>query len=222
MAAGLRSRLQDDGEGMIDPRLGVQVLGRALARGLTKVGAMRVDWSRYLAKYPRTGLDALLAEVGPISRRQPHHRPDALAGERTPAVPALIQRLHRTPQGQRRAVVEEFLQSQVAQVLGHQAAAVPRTQGFAQLGLDSLAAIELRTRVQQALDCTLPSTLAFDHPTVEALAGYLIDQAITVDALESAVSPDAAPAAGDELTGLSRSEIAALLEQELRMLHPHA
>jgi myxalamid-type polyketide synthase MxaB len=218
MAAGLRSRLQDDGEGMIDPKRGVRILAHALARGLTQVGAMRVDWSRYLAKHPQSQLAGFLSGVRPKRKPRPQDRPDAGASERTAPVPMLIQRLRGTPIDQRRAVVEEFLQSQVAQVLGHQAAAVPRTQGFAQLGLDSLAAIELCTRLQRALDCTLPSTLAFDHPTVEALAGYLIDQAITVDALESAVSPDAAPTAADGLAGLSRSEIAALLEQELSTL----
>ena len=43
-------------------------------------------------------------------------------------------------------------------------------------GLDSLGAVELRNQLQDAAGKTLPSLIAFDHPTVRALAGVLAPQ----------------------------------------------
>ena len=43
------------------------------------------------------------------------------------------------------------------------------------LGIDSLMAYELRSRLQSHLDCTLPSTLIFEHPTIAAMVTYLAE-----------------------------------------------
>lgn len=45
---------------------------------------------------------------------------------------------------------------------------------FFDLGLDSLMSIELKNRLEAALDQSFGSTLVFDYPTVEALSNYLI------------------------------------------------
>jgi hypothetical protein len=44
------------------------------------------------------------------------------------------------------------------------------------LGLDSLMAVELKTRLEQTLCCTIRPTLAFDYPTLEALVGYFAQE----------------------------------------------
>jgi acyl transferase domain-containing protein/acyl carrier protein len=203
MAAGLRSRLQDQGEGMIAPAVGVQIFTQAISQGLTQVAAMRVNWSWYQKKHPQTDIASLLSALIPTRNHQASTR------DLADPVTTLTQRLRGVPVEQRRTLVEEFVQSQVAHVLGYPARAVPRTQGFANLGLNSLAAIELRRRLQQALDCTLPSTLTFDYPTVESLVAYLIDTTIPEDA------PVSANGQADDLAG---EDIAVLLARELQTL----
>jgi aryl carrier-like protein len=62
-----------------------------------------------------------------------------------------------------------------------------------QMGLDSLMALELRSRFERALGRPLSATLAFNHPTVEALTTYF-------DALlapEPTSGPDAATDASE-------------------------
>jgi hypothetical protein len=83
---------------------------------------------------------------------------------------------------------------------------LPRDQGFAAFGMDSLGAIELRTHLEQALGCRLPATLAFDYPTVEALVAHLLDRL---------PRQAGAPPEPDDLENLTRDEIAALLASEL-------
>ncbi len=58
----------------------------------------------------------------------------------------------------------------------------PDLQGLFDLGLDSLLSVELHARLQRALDRQLPATLAIDYPTVSALADYLLDEALLVEA----------------------------------------
>ncbi|AUX44867.1 uncharacterized protein SOCE26_063370 [Sorangium cellulosum] len=65
------------------------------------------------------------------------------------------------------------------------------SRGFAEQGLDSLKAMQLRARLQRALGVALPATLAIDHPTVDRLAEHL---AADVLGLETRAAPRAARA----------------------------
>jgi acyl carrier protein/short-subunit dehydrogenase len=189
MAAGLHSRLQAHGEGLIDPEVGARLFSRALARGGAQIGVMRVDWARYAAAYPAPEFLEALVGSAPGS--------------------AFLQHLQEAPADRRAELLEEFVRSEAARVLGHAPETFPRGQGFAALGMDSLGSIELRTQLERALGCRLPATLAFDYPTVEALAGHLLDRL--------PLRPDAAsgPAGTGDLEDLSRDELAALLAREL-------
>ncbi len=48
---------------------------------------------------------------------------------------------------------------------------LPLDQGLFELGVDSLAALDLRTQLEQLLGQSLPATLIFEYPTVAALIG---------------------------------------------------
>ena len=82
-----------------------------------------------------------------------------------------------------------------------------------------LLAIEMRNRLANLFRVNLPSTLAFDHPTVTAVAGYLYRAA-------SGNAPQPAPAAAEagwnvggtaDVAAMSDDEAEAELLRELKL-----
>ncbi|WP_345025597.1 type I polyketide synthase, partial [Streptomyces sedi] len=50
---------------------------------------------------------------------------------------------------------------------------LPRRRGLFEQGMDSLTAVELRTRLEAEFQVALPSTVVFEYPTIEALGTHL-------------------------------------------------
>ncbi|MFT4623579.1 MAG: acyl transferase domain-containing protein/NADPH:quinone reductase-like Zn-dependent oxidoreductase, partial [Myxococcota bacterium] len=71
--------------------------------------------------------------------------------------------------------LEDRVRAEVARVLGLRV--VPVDRPLAELGLDSLQAVELRNALSRVVGRRLPATLAFDHPTVLALVAALTPSA---------------------------------------------
>ncbi|WP_208879664.1 type I polyketide synthase [Streptomyces armeniacus] len=96
----------------------------------------------------------------------------------------------------------------VARVLGFAGgSAVKRGQGFAELGMDSLGAVELAKTLERAFGIKLAKTVAFDHPTVDQLAAHLercLPAVPAPDTAEQPAQPSADPpveAAGQPARG---------------------
>lgn len=70
-----------------------------------------------------------------------------------------------------RARVLLQVQAAAQRVIGS-GAAIPLDAPLMSSGLDSLGAVELRNSLEATLGVALPSTLVFDYPTVEAVAGF--------------------------------------------------
>ena len=100
--------------------------------------------------------------------------------------------------GARRAAVQQWVQAQVGAVLFAAAAPPAVDQGLFELGLDSMLAVELQQRLTAALGLPLPSTIAFDQPTIVQLTAELLTRLGWAETAEAAPAarpaPDAAAA----------------------------
>jgi acyl transferase domain-containing protein/acyl carrier protein len=71
----------------------------------------------------------------------------------------------------------------VAELLKLEPARVPATKDFHLLGVDSVLAVELRSRCNEAFQHSFNSTLVFDYPNLEQLSRY-VAKALGLDAAE--------------------------------------
>ncbi|MFG3141017.1 type I polyketide synthase [Streptomyces sp. NPDC048211] len=110
------------------------------------------------------GLAKVLAGLAPAGAARPGTAPQVSLRDRTAAL----------PEAERPAVLLAFVREQIAAVMGYASAdAVAPESPFWELGLDSLTALELTSRLTTASGLRLPSTLTFDHSSAAELSRYL-------------------------------------------------
>ena len=207
-------RLAMRGVGSILPEQGVAALERLLNLGVTQAAVMPFDaqqWTQtYLAAVQSSLLvdllehDALTTEPAEVKSVE-DIRALMLAAENHAA------RLH---------LLEAHIQEQVGYVLGMMAARVDVQKPLRNMGLDSLMTLELRNRLESSLHLKLPATLAFNYPTVMAMAHHLIEKLDMDTPNEQPIKAKThqAEPATDELEGLMQDEVEALLAEELSSL----
>ncbi len=89
----------------------------------------------------------------------------------------LGRRLEDVPPQERSRLLAKLVRAEVARVLGYASAeAIDANQTFQDLGFDSLMAVEMRNRLDEATGLRLPATLAFDYPNPAVLADYLLNE----------------------------------------------
>ena len=158
---------------LLEPRDGLDALGRILSRSQPQVGVLAVDFSKLLAS-AAGAVPPLLSSIA--SDRGRSSRPP-IGRTKTDATRALLRELDGASQSRRRKRLVEHVRAEVARVLGlEKEGAVDVRQALGELGLDALLALELRNSLAASLECNLPLTLVFDYPTIEALGHFLEGQ----------------------------------------------
>ncbi|MFE6396912.1 type I polyketide synthase, partial [Streptomyces sp. NPDC057838] len=155
------------GVGLLDPDRALEALALHATGDHAAPLVADVDWDRFGAAFTAVRPSPLLAEV--------YGRP---AEARTsPAATGLRDRLAvLTPERRRHELLAE-VRTCAAAALGYAGVEqVGAERAFRDLGVDSLIAVELRNTLAAACGLTLPTTVVFDHPTPQALAGHLHDE----------------------------------------------
>ncbi|MEU4154189.1 type I polyketide synthase [Streptomyces sp. NPDC026659] len=104
--------------------------------------------------------------------------PGAAAGADGRAAASFNRRLATAAPEERTGLLLAEVRSRAASVLGHQEGTGSIDEGglLADLGLDSLAAVDLRNLLSASTGLTLPPTLLFDFPTPRAVAAELAER----------------------------------------------
>jgi myxalamid-type polyketide synthase MxaE and MxaD len=196
-SAATRRRLEAFGVEAIDPARGLSLLAQMLSGGFpAQIGVFPVNWSKYRTQLHH-GVPALLEYL--------------VTAAPAPARAAARELLDSVLRAEPEQALRHFVRGELAAVLGvADPARVPTKQGFFEIGMDSLMAVELLQRLESSLGLKLPASLAIDYPNVEALANYLAARVIPTAA------PSAPPAPAEDLDALPTDEIARLLASELQ------
>ncbi|HEX3693064.1 MAG TPA: SDR family NAD(P)-dependent oxidoreductase, partial [Solirubrobacteraceae bacterium] len=153
--------------------LALRLFDAALERPEPIVVPVPLDRAQ-LRREARSGsLPELLVELAEVGARRLR---TAGAPRSSASAGALAAQILAAAPARRAGVVEDVVRSEVAAVLGHATAAeVDPDTTFRDLGFDSLAAVELRNRLDPLVGMRLPATLVFDHPTCSVLARHLLE-----------------------------------------------
>ncbi|MEU8710216.1 type I polyketide synthase [Streptomyces sp. NPDC048565] len=137
------------------------------------------DAALVVARLDRSATGASGEPTAPLSRvpgREPVRRSSAsLTGPGTEGQDSLRRQLAAMPAGERGALLLSRVRAEAALALGHGVGdyTVEADRALAELGLDSLAAVELRNQLASLTGLALPATLLFDYPTPRRVAAHL-------------------------------------------------
>jgi pimaricinolide synthase PimS1 len=163
-----RARMSRAGFGALASEQGLQLFDTAVGVGEAFVFSAPLDLGALRAQARMGVLPVLLGALV----RAPARRSDGQEG-------LLVRRLATAQESERASIALEVVRAEIAAVLGHASpAAIGKEQAFNELGFDSLAAVELRNRLNAVSGLRLPPTLGFDYPNPLAVAGYLLEQIV--------------------------------------------
>ncbi|MFI7447254.1 type I polyketide synthase, partial [Nonomuraea sp. NPDC049714] len=168
-------RLRRQGLRLLDPGRALSALGQVLADDETVLSVADVDWPRFSAVFNAMRAWPLLDEIP--EARQAEAGPAGAAVVTSGEAAELLGRLVGATPGRRERIVTELVRAHAAAVLGHASPdAVESGRAFREMGFDSLTAVELRSRLNQATGLHLPSTVVFDHPSPLVLGRQILTQ----------------------------------------------
>ena len=205
------AEMQRQGIGSFEPARGCAMFTWLCGRNDATPIVLPMDWARYRearAGRPMPMFAELLADAAPNSAGHDGDVPARLAAM------APIER-------------RKYVESLVREVLGHVLKIAPARidprKNFGAMGLGSLLAIELRNRLEAALQRSLSATLAWNHPHLEALVAFLAADPSTEAIAVPQTAPGSAASAAvhtlatsvgatlDTLSGLSDDDAALTL-----------
>ena len=192
MGARLAEDLERRGVLAMLPEAALGALQQALDHDETCVIVSDIDWERYVPSYTFARARPLIGELPEVQGllEETAAGRGAGSGERP-----LGARLDALSERERKQMVLELVRGQAASVLGHASMeGISPRRPFRELGFDSLTAVELRSRLQLALELRLPATVAFDYPTPEELAAHLLGELSGARAAPAAATPAVMPA----------------------------
>ena len=162
-----RKQLQRIGVRELAAESAVNALGFLLAAAAPQLTVADIDWRAFKEVYEARSRRRLLDEIEVPAADEEKHQ--------TSQAPSLLKQLEGSIAPDRRRLLVEHLQKEVASVLGFgDDRQLDVHQGFFEMGMDSLMAVDLKNRLSKALGASLPATLIFDFPNIEDLAGFLL------------------------------------------------
>ncbi len=165
-AAERRSKM---GIGGISTDDGLKALERLLEERRGQVVVSPMDWAAYFAGTDSESIRPLLSDL----RSSRPARSQAASAQKKNAL--WLPQLECAAPGRRRDLLMRLLEERVQSTLGLGGAQeIDPAQALHELGLDSLLSIELRNSLGACLDRSLPATLLFNYPTLDALAGFIL------------------------------------------------
>jgi acyl carrier protein len=167
---------------------------------------MPVKWSRLLQFYSEDQQPPIFAGIASevLSRYKIRLESDNTG--------YFLRRLKQADPEDRYKLLFDHISEQVIKTLGLTTSVLLNAdQGLTDLGMDSLMAVEISNRLKRSLGVKLSSTIAFEHPTLKDLTGYLAADTLgleKIDVLRDKVDSK------EKIRSTARKEVEKLSEED--------
>jgi acyl carrier protein len=138
-----------------------------------QVGVMGVDWTQLTQRLPPDLLPPAIEELVEGLREDLEPSREWLE---------FVEKLRAALPNSRKNMMIRYLQDKAAEVLELESSQqIDPDAPLNELGFDSLMAVELANRIGAAAGIAINPTLLFDYPTLAAIAGYFVDEALDLE-----------------------------------------
>lgn len=210
MAAGLDERTRDEwlsrGIRMISDDDGDRLLELSIGCGRSQVAPLSIDWATFAGALPNGEIPPLFREVCVRS---------ASAEAAPSSTNVFLEKMSSLDGKRRTSFLIKQVRGEVSAVMGIAANDLDARSGLTEQGMDSLMAVEVAGRLGRLIEQSLPSTFAFDHPTINALAGAVGDLVGEVSVETTPEDPLENELTDASVEDMSESELEAALRSEI-------
>ena len=234
MATNDASQKNTSGKGfnLINPSQGTELLGKILKFSPVQVSAFFIDWGLLASQYKKVGMPfpSLLSDA---SLKISELGEDASGGNGIDAgtqamAKDLREKMDAAYPADRELIVSDSISSQLRNIMSIPADVhIDPNAQLAELGIDSLVAVELRNILCALTDKQLPATLLFKHPTIKALSTFIVYEIYPEDDLandqegggllmDDEITDQESVTDQDEEDEMSADELLELLESTLK------
>ncbi len=163
-------QMHKKGLGSIAPQQGLQILEQLFLQSATQVGVIPINRQQLLQLFQAERI--MLPFFSELTAQAPLPS--------TPASAKILQLLQQLKTAasldEYRALLPTYLQEQVAVVFKLPINQIDKQKNLTQMGLDSLMAVELRNRLTNELNVTIPVVKFLENASIEGLAELVAEQ----------------------------------------------
>jgi acyl transferase domain-containing protein/SAM-dependent methyltransferase/acyl carrier protein len=200
----------------------LEALGRMInAPGARHRLVASIDWERLKALHETRRPRPMLSDLGHVAAIARGELKTLGIKRDSIAASDLQAKLAASPEAARRDILAQFVAGEAAIVMGETSGdAISPDRGLFEMGMDSLMSVDLRRRLEQGTGLKLPTTVTFNYPNVNALAGFL-ESRFEIQAppakMETASKPDPVQPV-DDYDSISEEDLVARLRATLDSL----
>jgi NADPH:quinone reductase-like Zn-dependent oxidoreductase/thioesterase domain-containing protein/NAD(P)-dependent dehydrogenase (short-subunit alcohol dehydrogenase family)/acyl carrier protein len=160
---GRDASVKSRGMGLIEPELGLELLGRLIKSDAAQVAVMDASWGDLL-RMLGSRRPALLADIAEEVKESGRETQTGRVDH------AFRQQLLDADDATRMSLIQEYIRQELARIIGVDPSSLETDQPLSTFGLDSLLALELKNNLESRLDFTLPMAKLMEGPTIASLA----------------------------------------------------
>ncbi|MGF1539548.1 MAG: beta-ketoacyl reductase, partial [Pleurocapsa sp.] len=145
----------------------IQALETLLSSNSIQTTVAQVDWHRFQTFYQSRRPRLLFEQIAPITNIKTTS-PASASG-------SMLERLQQLPSKEVSNQLKIYLQTTLAKILKLKSTSMSFQQGFFELGMDSLMAVELKSCLERDFANVFPVSLIFNYSNIDKLTKYLED-----------------------------------------------